>query len=252
MSSPVKSRLVQSSATLLQTRRQFTYLIRRNSDKKWEFNGGLRWDRFDADGITTTGAPVSRVDRMLSVRAGPVFKPLPQGSIYASYGTSLNPSLEGLVLTTRPTQSSIRKRLTPSKAGSKWDFFSGRMLLSGAVFRVEKLNARTPGFLPGDPPQVLEGKQRVEGLELSVEGNITRGWQVLAGYTFLDSMTLDSNVPGGDRKKNWLILRRIRSTFGPRTACLRVFISAAAHVSSIAVLATPSTLVSSMPIGLLI
>ena len=162
--------------------------------KKWEFNGGLRWDRFDADGITTTGVPVSRVDRMLSVRAGAVFKPLPQGAVYASYGTSLNPSLEGLSYNTANTVIDPEKTYT-IEAGSKWDFFSGRMLLSGAVFRVEKLNARTPGVLPGDPPQVLQGKQRVEGLELSVEGNITRAWQVLAGYTFLDSTTVDSNVP---------------------------------------------------------
>jgi catecholate siderophore receptor len=162
--------------------------------KQWEFNGGLRWDRFDADGITTTGAPVSRVDKMLSVRAGAVFKPLPQGTIYASYGTSLNPSLEGLSYNTSNAVIDPEKTYTV-EAGSKWDFFSGRMLLSGAIFRVEKLNARTPGILPGDPPQVLEGKQKVQGLELSVEGNVTREWQVLAGYTFLDSMTVDSNVP---------------------------------------------------------
>ena len=162
--------------------------------QKWELNGGLRWDRFDADGITTTGAPVSRVDRMLSVRAGAVFKPLPQGTIYASYGTSLNPSLEGLSYNTANTVIDPEKTYT-LEAGSKWDFFSGRMLLSGAVFRVEKLNARTPGVSPGDPPQVLQGKQRVNGLELSVEGNVTREWQVLAGYTFLDSTTVESNVP---------------------------------------------------------
>ncbi len=161
--------------------------------KKWELNGGLRWDRFDADGITTTGTPISRVDRMLSVRAGAVFKPLPQGAIYTSYGTSLNPSLEGLSYNTANTVIDPEKTYT-LEAGSKWDFFSGRVLLSGAVFRVEKLNARTPGVLPGDPPQVLEGKQRVDGLELSVEGNLTKEWQVLAGYTFLDSQTVDSNV----------------------------------------------------------
>ena len=162
--------------------------------QKWELNGGLRWDRFDADGITTTGAPVSRVDRMLSVRAGAVFKPLPQGSIYASYGSALNPSLEGLSYNTANTVIDPEKTYT-LEAGSKWDLFGGRMLLSGAVFRVEKQNARTPGVSPGDPPQVLEGRQRVDGVELSVEGNITRAWQVLAGYTFLDSTTIDSNVP---------------------------------------------------------
>lgn len=160
---------------------------------KWQLNGGLRWDRFDADGITTTGVPVSRVDKMLSVRAGAVFKPLPQGAVYASYGTSLNPSLEGLSYNTANTVIDPEKTYT-LEAGSKWDFFNGRMLVSGAVFRVEKLNARTPGILPGDPPQVLEGKQRVDGVELSVEGNVTREWQVLAGYTFLDSQTVDSNV----------------------------------------------------------
>src|SRR6185503_13504689 len=49
---------------------------------KWELNGGLRWDRFDAEGIVTqTGAPVSRVDRMLNTRAGVVFKPVSQGAI---------------------------------------------------------------------------------------------------------------------------------------------------------------------------
>jgi catecholate siderophore receptor len=162
--------------------------------KKWELNGGLRWDRFDADGITTTGLPVSRVDRMLSVRAGAVFKPRPEGTLYASYGTSLNPSLEGLSYNTANTVIDPEKTYT-IETGSKWAFFSGRVLLSGAIFRVEKLNARTPGVLPGDPPQVLEGKQRVEGAELSLEGNLTRAWQVLAGYTLLDSTTVDSNVP---------------------------------------------------------
>ena len=124
---------------------------------KWELNGGLRWDRFDADGITTTGVPVSRVDRMLSVRAGAVFKPLPQGAVYASYGTSLNPSLEGLSYNTANTVIDPEKTYTV-EAGSKWNFFSGRMLLSGAVFRVEKLNARTPGILPRRSAAGLAGQ----------------------------------------------------------------------------------------------
>ncbi len=162
--------------------------------KKWELTGGLRWDRFDADGITTTGVPVSRVDRMLSVRAGAVFKPAPQGSIYASYGTSLNPSLEGLSYNTANTVIDPERTYT-IEGGSKWGFFNSRVLLSGALFRVEKLNARTPGVLPGEPPQVLEGRQRVTGGELSLEGNLTQAWQLLAGYTRLNSTTVESNVP---------------------------------------------------------
>ena len=45
------------------------------------------------------------------------------------------------------------------------------------------------------PHQVLEGRQRVKGVELSVTGDITKAWHLLAGYTLLDSETVDSNTP---------------------------------------------------------
>lgn len=168
--------------------------------QKWELNGGLRWDRFDAAGVTagtgaaTPGVAVARVDQMLSFRVGAVFKPVPEGSLYASYSTSLNPSLEGLSYGTANTAIDPEKTYTV-EVGSKWDFFGGRLLLSGAGFHVEKTNARTPGLLPGDPVQVLEGRQRVNGLELSATGSFTRRWQIFSAYTLLDSETVESNTP---------------------------------------------------------
>ncbi|HEV3469832.1 MAG TPA: TonB-dependent siderophore receptor [Pyrinomonadaceae bacterium] len=165
--------------------------------RRWELQGGLRWDRFDAAGVTTAGSPVARVDRMLSFRAGAVFKPADEGSIYASYGTSLNPSLEGLSYNTANTAIAPEKTYT-FEAGAKWELLRGRLLLTGAGFRVEKTNARTPGLLPTDPVQVLEGRQRVDGAELSASGSFARGWQIFSAYTFLDSETVESNAaPGG-------------------------------------------------------
>jgi len=60
---------------------------------------------------------------------------------------------------------------------------------------VEKTNARTPGVLPDDPPQVLEGLQRVNGLELGLTGTVRRGWTLFAAYTLLDSRIAESNNP---------------------------------------------------------
>jgi catecholate siderophore receptor len=166
--------------------------------EKWEFNGGLRWDRFDAAGVTvgtgasTPGAPVARVDRMLSFRAGAVYKPRQEGSVYAAYGTSLSPSLEGLSYGTANTAIDPEKTYT-FEAGSKWEMFGSRLLLTGAVFRVEKTNARTPG-LAGEAPQVLDGEQRVDGVELSASGRVARGWQLFTAYTFLDSEIVKSNT----------------------------------------------------------
>ncbi|HEX8129119.1 MAG TPA: TonB-dependent siderophore receptor [Pyrinomonadaceae bacterium] len=165
--------------------------------KKLELTGGLRWDRFSVDGISASAtalAPVARVDRMLGWRVGAVYKPLPQGSIYAATGTSLNPSLEGLSFNVANTRIDPERTRT-FEVGTKWDFFRQRFLVSGSVFRVEKTNARTPGILRDDPPQVLEGLQRVNGLELGVTGSVTRGWTLFAAYTLLDSRIVDSNTP---------------------------------------------------------
>lgn len=165
---------------------------------KFEIMGGLRFDRFDAGGVSlasstsTVLTPISRVDQMLNYRIGAVYKPVPIGSIYVSYGTSLNPSLEGLSYSVASAAVDPEKTYT-LEAGTKWDLFKNRLLLSGAVFRVNKTNARTPG-LPGEAPIVLSGKQRVDGIELSATGNFTRNWSVLASYTLLDSEIVASNT----------------------------------------------------------
>ncbi|MBV9494422.1 MAG: TonB-dependent siderophore receptor [Acidobacteria bacterium] len=160
----------------------------------WEVTGGLRWDRFAVDGVNTSLAKVERTDKMVSGRAGVVYKPRENGSVYLSYGTSLNPSLEGLSYSVANTSIEPEKTYT-METGAKWDFFRGRLSMNGALFRVEKTNARTPGVLPDDPPQVLDGRQRVDGLEFGASGSITSAWRVLTAFTHLESEIVDSNTP---------------------------------------------------------
>jgi catecholate siderophore receptor len=178
---------------------------------KWEFTGGLRWEYFSAYGTNTTPSPddptqgtlLSRVDRMTSGRAAVVYKPAANGNVYFSYGTSLNPSLEGLSYNTANT--AIEPERTYSlEAGTKWGLFSDRLLFSGALFQTDKTNARTPGVEPNDPPQVLQGEQRVSGIELSATGNLTRRLALFGTYSLLDSRILESNNPAevGKRLQN--------------------------------------------------
>lgn len=166
--------------------------------KRFEFVGGLRWDYFAVDGVSAATAgltPVSQTTRLLSGRAAIVYKPAEAGSIYASYGTSLNPSLEGLSYGTATNTTTLDPEKTNNyELGAKWGFFGSRLLLTGALFRVDKTNARTPGVNAGDPPVVLDGEQRVGGVELSATGNLTRNWQIFAGYTLLESRIVKSNV----------------------------------------------------------
>ncbi len=163
---------------------------------KLEATGGARWERFDVNGLNTATpqAVVAQTVKMTSVRAGLTYKPVRAGSIYGSYGTSLTPSLDGLSYNAVNTAIPPEKTYT-SEFGAKWDLFGGRALASGAVFRVAKDNARTPGLLPTDPPQVLAGQQVSKGVELSLTGAVTRSIRVLGAYTLIDAKINSSNNP---------------------------------------------------------
>jgi catecholate siderophore receptor len=166
--------------------------------ERWQFVGGLRWDSFAVEGNNVRTditpnifVPIDRTDRILSGRAALVFKPLEIGSVYASFGTSANPSLEGLLYSPADVRLDPEKTQT-YEAGTKWDLIDGRLLLSGAVFRVRKTDARTPGVNPGE--FTLDGDVRIDGIELSATGNITENWQIFSGYTLLDSEIVRSSV----------------------------------------------------------
>jgi catecholate siderophore receptor len=163
---------------------------------RFELTGGFRWDRFSLDyrtvDATTQQSGLERTDDMVSWRAGAVYKPRINGSVYVGVGTSLNPSTEGLSL------SASTVLLDPEKsrsveAGTKWDLFGGRLAMNAAVFNTTKTNARTPGISPGDPPTVLQGEHAVSGIELGANGNVTDRWQLFGGYTFMDSEITRSN-----------------------------------------------------------
>jgi catecholate siderophore receptor len=123
---------------------------------------------------------LSRVDEMFSWKAGAVFKPRPNGSVYVGYGTSFNPSAEGLALTAATSLLEPEENRS-MEIGTKWEFFRSRLALSAALFRTDKTNARTTD--PITALTTLEGDQRVQGVELGASGMLTENWGVFAGYT---------------------------------------------------------------------
>jgi catecholate siderophore receptor len=173
---------------------------------QWEVTAGLRWDSVDVDYELTNAATgvttgLGRDDRMLSWNSGVVFKPRPNASLYASYATSFNPTVEagagGAALSDSPTAVN-NVNLAPEKSrnlevGGKWEMGGGRAVATAALFRTEKTNARTRGAT--NEPFVLDGEQRVEGFELGLTGNLTERWSVLASYAHLDSEFVASANP---------------------------------------------------------
>ncbi len=181
----------------------------------WLLSGGARWDYYDVNYrtrsadttnnalVTTPGvfSSLGRDDSEFSYRASLTYKPVKEGSIYLGYGTSFNPSTEGLTYIATPTGTNNTLGLFDAKPetnetielGAKWEFFDSKLLVTGAIFRTEKTNARTTD--PTDPTIVtLTGEQVVNGLELGASGSITEHWRVIGGYTYLDSEVKESAV----------------------------------------------------------
>lgn len=179
--------------------------------RQWQIMAGVRWDRFDATytsaGFSAAGAPISNtavdhIDKAFSYRGALAYKPRPSGSIYLAFGTSFDPSAEGIesLISSGRKVAQANLDLDPEKnrsyeLGTKWDLDGSRIEVTGALFRLEKYNARVPD--PDNPGfNVLGGDERVDGLEADLAVHLTRAWLVRASYTYLDSQVIRS-VPGG-------------------------------------------------------
>lgn len=188
-------------------------------DPQWEVTLGLRWDQFSSrfNSITYATVPnvpqaaptflnppaaatIKSVDAMATYRVGIVYKPVSNGSIYFSHGTSFNPSAESLSQLTSARALGTQNALLPPEknhsfeVGTKWQFWNARLETSAALFRLEKENARIPSTVPG--VNILGGSQRVDGFEISLSGAITDDWHARLGYAYLDSHTTQT-APGG-------------------------------------------------------
>jgi catecholate siderophore receptor len=126
---------------------------------------------------------------MWSYRGGLIFHPTPAQSYYFSYATAFNPSAEALQLSDNNVSTAPEKNQT-FELGGKLEFFNGALNLQGALFRTDKTNARVTD--PITDILVLEGEQRVQGVEFGIAGRILPNLNVFAGYTFLDSEFLKS------------------------------------------------------------
>lgn len=183
---------------------------------QWILDLGLRWDKFDTEQTMTYGArnsavlgssttpPTKQVGEQFKTesdtdfftyQAGITFKPVENGSIYASYATSANPvgvdagdGSEGI--------GAAYSNLDPEESqtfeiGTKWDLLENRLNLTAAIFRTEKQNARIQ-LSPTTYSNI--GESKVDGIELGLNGKITDKWDISAGYTYLDSEATKNGV----------------------------------------------------------
>ncbi|ANF81016.1 ligand-gated channel protein [Acinetobacter sp. NCu2D-2] len=180
---------------------------------QWILDLGLRWDDYSTEQTMTYGARNNAVtgennttitavagDKVsikndkdfINYQAGITYKPVENGSIYASYATSSNPvgvdggdGSEGI---TAAIQNLKPEEVRTMELGTKWDILNDKLNLTAAIFRTEKTNTRATA---DDGTTRNIGETRVDGFEFGINGQITDKWAVSAGYTYLDSELVD-------------------------------------------------------------
>ncbi|WOI52337.1 TonB-dependent siderophore receptor [Parvularcula sp. LCG005] len=171
---------------------------------QWLVNIGVRFDDFS----TETSTNLSNDDQFVTYQAGVVYKPRENGSIYASYGTSANPS--GVTAGDGSENLSLSNEdLEPEKGrnyeiGTKWELYGDRLSLNAALFRTEIVDDHVSVEAGRGAPQEAIGETRVQGLELSVAGQITPIWSIFSGYSYLNSEIVDAGPVNTDYVGNVL------------------------------------------------
>lgn len=154
---------------------------------KLQVVAGLRFDRFDLTYFNKrNNSTLSRLDDLISPRAGVVIKPAPSLSIYASHTVSYLPSSGDQF----SSLSTITQQVKPEKflsyeIGTKWDPRPG-LALTWALYRLDRTNTRATD--PNDVTRIVQtGSQRTIGLEIGVAGRLTSAWRIAGGYAYQDA-----------------------------------------------------------------
>lgn len=189
--------------------------------EKFQLNGGVRVEHYTTDTNAATLSTLAnqptlpantpmptpylkKSDNLVSWKAGALFKPVPEGSIYAAFATSKTPPGSNNFALSATAGNVNSPNLDPQttrniEIGTKWDVLAKTLALTAAVYRTENLNEISLLDAPTNTYSQL-GKRRVQGVELGMVGQFSRAWQVTAGVATMKNKIIEgttrANSPG--------------------------------------------------------
>jgi len=165
------------------------------SDKLDVVIGG-RFDRFDIDVVDNEegGSLLNNVDNEFSPRAGIIYKPQENVSIYASYSESFLPrSGEQFADISGSNDLLDPDEFENTEIGIKWDV-NADLSLTAAVFENQQT---TPVISASDASgatlDILEAE--VSGVEFQLNARVNEAWSLRANYSYLDGELANGSTP---------------------------------------------------------
>lgn len=151
---------------------------------QWQAILGLRYDDFRVDlHNNRNGADFRSDDGLLSPRAGLVFKPIDNVSLYASYSKAYQPRAGDQLASLSASNAALDPETFRNREiGAKWDI-RPELQASIAVYKLDRGNVAVTD--PADATRmILVDGQTAKGVELGIAGRITDAWQLMGGYAW--------------------------------------------------------------------
>ncbi|MFP7721952.1 TonB-dependent receptor [Lysobacter sp. A3-1-A15] len=167
---------------------------------QWQAVVGLRYDHFEVEANDPLApASLSTRDDLWSPRVGVIWQPVEALSLYASYTTASLPRV-GEQLSSIPAYADDGnaslldpEEFASHELGMKW-FVQPDLMFTAAVYQLDRSNV-----VVSDPLQagefILFDGQTTEGVELSLAGEVTDRWSVIASYAYQDGTIKDPVKP---------------------------------------------------------
>jgi catecholate siderophore receptor len=214
-----KRNAVYSDAT---TNTQALYLFdTAKLGEQWMFSGGVRMDHYrtnyNAIVLTTatsnppvpagTFLPVNLGlgDTLLNGKLSALYKPTDNSSVYATVATSKQPPGGSTFQLSTAANSAANPKFDPQSTvtkeiGGKLDLLKQKLALAGAIYRTDVRNEIEQD--PTDLQYYQTGKKRVDGIEISLTGEITRNWLISGGYAHMKTSVTSGKIATASGQNN--------------------------------------------------
>ena len=157
---------------------------------------GARYDRFDIEvvDIEDGGSRLINVDSEVSPRAGLIYKPQENVSIYASYSESFLPrSGEQFADISGSNDLLDPDQFENVEIGAKWDV-SDTLSFTAAIFENQQTTPVIDGSDASGATLIIQDAE-VSGFEFQVNGQVTESWSFSANYSNLDGELSNGSTP---------------------------------------------------------
>lgn len=150
---------------------------------------GGRYSYVDASVRDFSGETLKneQTENAFTPRAGIVYQPNRSTSLYFSFASSFEPNFQSRAESGEQFEPTTGRLF---EGGVKQSFLNERVLATLAIYQLERRNVLVP-----DPNNFLfsiqTGKQRSRGIELEINGQVTRGLSLNGTYSAIDATVVE-------------------------------------------------------------